>query len=405
LLVKNITEFPFGRPFLLLVMLSPVSVSFAAIEKFTPYAYTRVTNDSNVFRLSGNEEARTLLGSTSKNDTIGYLGGGFESDLKLSRQHLLLDAEVERAEYNSFDELDHTRTKGRAAWAWQAGNLWSGEIGTRYTRRLRTFTQNSTPEKDMRTEKVGYLSGGYQIHPDWRLSAEVDYADVSYQERERLDRDSTAGKLEVKYRNTLNTRVGLRIKYTDNDLRDDSLNNVSISNDYTESEISGLFYWEVTGKSDLEARLGYTNQNYDDLDERDFQGTTGRLTYDWYVTGKTTLEFSAWRETSTFNQEISTYVLTKGARISPSWSATSKITVTGTVAYYNDDFKGENDIRVALGGQRRDDDTLLYRLDVRWIPRSYLTLTAGYRKEDRDSSIDSNDFDDDQYTASVRFLF
>lgn len=325
--MKNLTNPPLRQLFVLLAVLSPVGNSFAVIDKFDPYAYVRVVNDSNVLRVSGDQEARALLVSTSRNDTIGYFGAGFESDLKLSRQHLLFDGEIERADYDSFDELDHTRTKGRAAWAWQAGNLWSGELGTLYEKRLRTFTQSGIPEKDMRTEKIGYLNGGYQIHPDWRMSAGMKYSDVSYQERQRLDRDSTAGTFAVVYRNTLNTRVGMRVKYTDYDLRDDSINGISISNDYTETEISGLFYWEVTGKSNLEANLGYTDQSYDDLDERDFQGTTGRLTYDWNVTGKTELECSAWRETPSFNDEITTYVLTKGASISPSWSATSKITI------------------------------------------------------------------------------
>ncbi|MFQ5642237.1 MAG: XrtB/PEP-CTERM-associated polysaccharide biosynthesis outer membrane protein EpsL [Thiogranum sp.] len=401
----NLADSPSGRLFVFLALLSPAGSSFAVIEKFTPYAYVRVVNDSNVFRLSGDEAARALLGSSSRNDTIGYVGGGFETDLKLSRQHLLLDAEVERAEYDSFGELDHTRTKGRAAWAWRVGNLWNGEIGTRYNRRLRSFYQSNIPEKDMRTEKAGYLSAGYQLHPDWRLSAGVDVSDVSYQERDRLDRDSAAGNFQVLYNNTRNTKVGVRVKYTDNDLRDDNINGVSVSNDYSETEISGLFFWEVTGKSDLEANLGYTDQNYDDLDERDFQGTTGRLTYNWYMTGKTELEFSAWRETSSYNQEITTYVLTKGASIGPVWSITPKITLTGLVSYYNDDFKGENDIRTALGGQRRDDDTWLYSIDVRWTPRDYMALTAGYRREDRDSSIDANDFDDSQYNVGVRLQF
>lgn len=256
--MKNLTNPPLRQLFVLLAVLSPVGNSFAVIDKFDPYAYVRVVNDSNILRVSGDQEARALLASTSRNDTIGYFGAGFESDLKLSRQHLLFDGEIERADYDSFDELDHTRTKGR-------------------------------------TEKIGYLNGGYQIHPDWWMSAGMEYSDVSYQERQRLDRDSTAGTFAVVYRNTLNTPVGMRVKYTDYDLRDDSINGISTSNDYTEAEISGLFYWEVTGKSKLEANLGYTDQSYDDLDERDFQGATGRLTYDWNVTGKTELEFSAWR--------------------------------------------------------------------------------------------------------------
>jgi hypothetical protein len=60
---------------------------------------------------------------------------------------------------------------------------------------------------------------------------------------------------------------------------------------------------------------------------------------------------------------------------------------------------------VALGGQRRDDDTWLYRIDVDWRPRNYLTLTAGYRNEDRDSSIDINDFHDSQYNVGARLVF
>ena len=391
--MKNSTTFQVRSLLVLSAALSPVSTAYAALEKFDPYASARVLWDSNIFRVSGDEEARRLLGSTSKNDTVGYLGGGFESDYKLSRQHLFLDAEAIRAKYDNFDDLDHTKLKGRAAWGWQVGNLWSGNLGYRYERRLRSFNQDSFPEKDMRTEKIPYLDGGYQVHPDWRLEGGVSLSDVSYQERDRLDRDAVSGKLEVQYRSTLNTRLGVRLKYTDNDLNDQDVAGVSISNDYQETEISGVLYWEATGKSSLEARMGYTQQSYDDLDDRDYQGSTGRLTYYWRATGKTKVDVSAWRETDTQNDEITTYVLTKGVSVRPSWSVTPLITLRGEVAYINDDYKGENDIRTALGGQRRDDDTWRYGVSASWDPRQFIRLTVGYRKEDRDSSIDVNDFD------------
>jgi len=35
----------------------PCGISIAAIDKFSPYAYTKVLYDSNLFRLSGDEEA------------------------------------------------------------------------------------------------------------------------------------------------------------------------------------------------------------------------------------------------------------------------------------------------------------------------------------------------------------
>ena len=86
--------------------------------------------------------------------------------------------------------------------------------------------------------------------------------DVSYQERKRLDRDASSGSLEVQYRNTLNTRVGVRGKYTKNDLKDENIGGVTIDNDYDETEISGVFYWEGTAKSALEARVGYVDVSY-----------------------------------------------------------------------------------------------------------------------------------------------
>ena len=396
--------------FVVSAVLLPVSYSLAALDKFEPYAFAGVLLDSNIFRLSGDEEARARFGSTNKNDTVGHLGAGFKSDLKLSRQHLLLNAEVDRAMYDTYDDLDHTRVNGNAVWAWQVGNLWSGNLGYRYLRDMRSFDERTILdpdplEKDMRTRQIGFLDAGYQLHPDWELVGGLEYSDVSYQDRKILDRNATAGKFEVQYRNTLNSRVGVRVKYTDNDLKEREVGGIEISNDYTETTISGVFYWEASGKSALQADLGYTKQSFDEIDGRDYSGSTGRLKYFWEMTGKTNLDFSIWRETSTKNDEVTTYVLTKGVSIVPSWSVTPIIRLRGNIQYENDDFKGQNDIVTALGGQRRDDDTWRFGIGADWNPRHYLKLSLSYNYVDRDSSIDANDYDYNQVGAKVRVEF
>ena len=396
--MKNINYCQVTRLFFCLATFLPVGVSMAALDKFEPYAFARVLYDSNLFRVSGDVR-------DEDDDTITHLGGGVEADLKLSRQHLLLDLEVDRALYRDFNDLDHTRVDGRGTWAWQVGNLWSGNLGYGYKRRLSSFDEQFVREKDMRTTNTGFLDAGYQIHPDWRLSAGVVYNDVSYQDRKRLDRDTTGGVFSVQYRNTRNSHVGVRVKYTDNDLREQEVLGIKVNNDYTETEISGVFYWEVTGKSSLEANLGYTDQSFDELDDRDFQGTTGRLTYHWKVTRKTKLDFSVWRETSTRSDEISTYVLEKGVQLQPTWQATPKITIFGDVSYIDGDFKGQNEIVTALGGQRRNDDTWRYRIGTRWQPRQYMQFSLSYRRQERDSSIDAREFNVDQVGARVQFDF
>ncbi len=393
--MKNRTHLSVWSLAIPVAVMLPVATASAVLDKFEPYVTATVLRDTNLFRSSDNKE----------DDTIAYVGGGVKTDLKVSRQHFLVDAEAVRAKYNDFDDLDHTRLNGRAAWAWQVGNLWSGQLGTRYTRETRSFTHTLIREKDMRTRKVGYLDAGYQIHPDWQLVGGLSYTTVDYQERKILERDYTSGQFEVKYRNTLNTRVGVRAKHTDFDLKDRQVAGVDIDNDYTENEISGVFYWEASAKSKLEALLGYTWQSFDELDDREYNGSTGRLTYRWIMTGKTTFDLSVWRETSSRNDEVINYVLNKGVSISPVWSVTDLVSIRGTLGYENDDFKARNDILTALGEERRDDDIYLASIYTSWRPRRNLDLSAGYRWEKRDSNIKIRDFTDNQVEARVAFSF
>ncbi|NOY16062.1 MAG: outer membrane beta-barrel protein, partial [Gammaproteobacteria bacterium] len=343
--------------------------------------------------------------SNEENETLTYLGAGFDSDLKLSRQHLLLNGLVERTKYDDFGELDNTRLDGRATWDWEVGNLWSGSLGSRYLKEMSSFTQVSTRNKEMRTRKTNFLEVGYQLHPDLRLSAEVDVSDVSYENRKRLDRDVTGAQFDVLYKNTLNTKVGLRVRRVQNDLNRGIVGGVPVSNDYAETTVSGLLFWEATGISSLEARFGYTDLTYDDLDDRDFQGVSGRLTYISKLTGKTQVNVAVWHETSTFRTEISSYVLSKGISISPRWSVTSKVYLDGDVSFVNDDFKGTNKINQSLGLPKRDDDTLLYRVSANWEPRGFVRVTLSYRNEDRNSSDDIRDYDDEQVDFKVQLTY
>jgi len=393
--MKNCSTNRLRGLFFLSVLMFPASNALAVLDEFSPYIYVRALRDSNIFRTPDNEE----------DDTVGHFGAGLKSDLKLSRQHLLFEGLVDRAQYDNFDNLDHTRVDGTATWAWQAGNLWSGDLGYEYNREMSSFNEQFVREKDMRTTKTGFFEAGYQLHPDWRIAGGADYSDVSYQERKRLDRETTAAQFDVQYRNTLNTRVGTRVRYTKNDLQEINVDGVLLDNDYEEVTVSGLFFWEATGKSALEASLGYTDLSYDELDDRDYQGFSGRVIYLWALTEKTKVDFDVWQETSSLNNEITSYVLTKGISIQPTWSVTPMITLEGEISYKNDDFKSINELRSPLGLQRRDDDTWRSSVTARWNPRRFLNFSLGYIRKVRDSSISNRDYTNNQVNAKVRFIF
>jgi hypothetical protein len=145
--------------------------------------------------------------------------------------------------------------------------------------------------------------------------------------------------------------------------------------------------------------------SYNELDDRDFKGVSYRLIYHWIHSEKTKIDVEAWREPSSLSDEITDYVLAQGISINPTWDITPKVSLDGMLLYNNDDFKARNDVLSALGVERRDDDTWLFRVTANWDPRNYLRLSAGYRKENRDSSIDERDFDVDQVEAKILFKF
>jgi hypothetical protein len=393
--MKKSMTFLLRNLFILPLAVSSVGSAFAAVEKFDPYVFTKVLYDSNVFRRSSDEVS----------DTIWHIAAGFESDIKLSRQHLIFELDLDRSLYRANDQLDNTKIEGLAAWEWQVGNLWSGNLGYDYDKRMASFTERFLPIRDMRTTQVLFLDGGYQIHPDWRLIAGINTTDVSYEERTRLDRDSNSGLLEVQYQNTLNTRVGLQGKFSSYELNDTEIGGATISNDYDVTSLSGVFYWEGSAKSALELVLGFTDVSYDELNDRDFDGISGRLIYHWIISAKTKLDIDLWREPSSLNDEIQDYVLSSGVSIKPVWSATSKIKVRAKLAYENDDFKARNNVLDALGEQRRDDDNLIFAITGNWEPRRYLDVSVGYRYHDRDSTIDVRDFTDHQVDAKLQLNF
>jgi hypothetical protein len=117
------------------------------------------------------------------------------------------------------------------------------------------------------------------------------------------------------------------------------------------------------------------------------------------------MNLAIWRETSSLGDEITTYVLSQGISLKPAWSVTRKISLQGELSFKNDDFKGEEDARRALSLEKREDDTWIYGVSAKWTPRDFVSVRLGYRNENRDSSVSSDDFKDDQLDAEVRFTF
>lgn len=356
-----------------------------------PYVYARVANDDNLFRLSDDAEALAVIGTVDPDDTVTQIGAGLDIDAPFSRQRLRANLSVYKADYSRFDSLDHVGADVSSVVNWEVGNLFAGDVGFKFTRQLSRFYELQAIAKDIRTRKIFFLNGGYRFHPSWRVVGDFSILDLTQTERPQLDRSESSQAVELQLSTSANTKLGTRIRHTKGNFeRLQIVNGNEINNDFTEMEYSVVLYWEGSKKSRLEGRLGLTQRDHAQASERNFNGTTGRLSYAWLITAKTRIDSAIWRETTT-REELTIFVVGNGVSIEPKWFATRKISVAANIERETRDFEGISEAVALVDGTRQDTATSL-GVSVKYEPLDNVALSLGYDNERRNSNIDRADF-------------
>ena len=357
----------------------------------SPYVYARVANDDNLFRLSDDAEALAVIGTVDRDDTVTQIGAGLDIDAPFSRQRLRANLSVYKADYSRFDSLDHVGADVSSVVNWEVGNLFAGDVGFKFTRQLSRFYELQAIAKDIRTRKIFFLNGGYRFHPSWRVVGDFSILDLTQTERPQLDRSESSQAVELQLSTSANTKLGTRIRHTKGNFeRLQIINGNEINNDFTEMEYSVVLYWEGSKKSRLEGRLGLTQRDHAQASERNFNGTTGRLSYAWLITAKTRIDSAIWRGTTT-REELTIFVVGNGVSIEPKWFATRKISVAANIEYETRDFEGISEAVALVDGTRQDTATSL-GVSVKYEPLDNVALSLGYDNERRNSNIDRADF-------------
>jgi exopolysaccharide biosynthesis operon protein EpsL len=366
-----------------------------------------VDRDSNPFRLSDSADPQTAIGSTSKADTVYRAGVGLKAGLPFNRQRVLLDFQVQNVNYHSFDVLDHTAYRASGAWNWQAGDQWSGAIGYSQREFLANLADIQAPIKDMITENRAFASGGFRFTPRWRIRGALDWTrwDHSDPTRDSLDANIPSGTIGLDYVTPLGNSVGVQSKYSVGDYPNRQVvAGSTVDNSYKELESSAVMHWIFTSKSIFDARAGYTSRRQDQVPQRDFDGFTGRLNYDWFIGPRTLLNFAVWREIQSTEDISASYILSEGWGIGPAWAPTSKIVLQAKYIREDRDYRGDPGF-VVSGGPPREDTFRGVRLNVGYAPRRNIQLSASAEGGDRESSVAGADYDYSAVSANVRFLF
>lgn len=359
----------------------------------TPYVFISAMHDDNLFRLSDDADTVAALGSDERADTYRTVEAGVDVSARLSRQRFSAHGSVNETRFSRYTFLNYEGGRGRLRWDWLVGSDWQGRLGYDYSRSLASLDTLNI-ERNIRTEQLAYAEGDYRFSSKWRLRAGVQNRDLdnSAETREALDTRAVSTDIGLHHLTPADNQlselnfIGVRLRVTDGDYpQPETIAGTTVDNSYDETETGAVAGWRFPGMSQAQAFVGYTTRRHEQFPERDFQGATGRVTFDWQVGAKTIVNISAWRELTVADDTSAAYVLSEGAHIGPDWSITPKTTLKARLVRETRTYEGDPRL-VLVPTDTRVDELESLRLALEYTPISAARIGLSWKTGTRDSN-------------------
>lgn len=366
-----------------------------------------VLRDSNLFRLSRDADAETLLGSSDRSVTVGRIGGGLRREILTGGgQSLQLQASGDEYLYGGFHELDHFAYALRGQYLWIYDRNVSGNVGYERQRRLIDLGAIQRPLKDLITSQRAFADIIHTPVPTARLRgvAEFERADHSQPPSGTPNLQSTTVRASGDYVSPIGNTLGLELRLTEGEspfVPEGS--STTINNDFRETEVAAVGTWTGTRLRSV-ARVGHTARHYEVATASNFSGTTGRMALDWTPTSKTGLELTVYREPRSIVDVSATYVLTTGASLGPRWAANPNFTFRALALREHQRYAGDQNA-AAVGSPQRDETVSSLRLGGAWEPRRLNQLFVAVEWGERSSNIALRDYSYRALMANVTIGF
>ncbi|MBU1395048.1 MAG: outer membrane beta-barrel protein, partial [Gammaproteobacteria bacterium] len=322
-----------------------------------------------------------------------------------------------RYDQNAF--LDFDGDDLQATWNWRLGNRLSGNLGAAKSTSQSSFDDIGLVNNQVDRERR-YGRAEWEFHPRWRIGGGVEETDNTNSAPSQISQDFQRQSHDVvlSYRTPKGSNLRAQVRRSDAEFPTQQTLRVVFpffievaDNSYEQTEYNLLGDWRLSGKLTLRGQAGWVDRKYENvlrddlggvalLNERpDFSGFAGRMSADWYATGKTLLSVSAYRELGGATDINASSVLKQGASVNGVWLVREKWRLNAGVTYENRDFKGDP------GTFQRNDDTLGESISLSYMPIRAVSVDVGVRAGRRDSNISVEDYKFHSLFANVRADF
>jgi exopolysaccharide biosynthesis operon protein EpsL len=361
--------------------------------------------DSNLFRLPNGSVPSNALGISERSDIINNSYVGLDFDKQYALQGFHIDYRILSNKYQNFKYLDYDAKNYNLLWSWAISPEFRGALSKSQNQFLVTFEDNRSPTQIVLTNDSNNIDFDYSPHGIWHVIG--TYSESSSKNSQTFTEQASNSTKNIegglKYEFGSESFISLVFRDTTGQYLGQilDLTNLVDSGFKRQSEIlNGL--WVLSGKSNINFQLANIDYKSNNFSERDFSGLSGSLNYEWDILPKTNLVFNLRRILAGYVTDVSSYTVTDGFGVAPSWNISEKLVLKGNVDISQRDFLGGGP---AIEVNQRSDKTIRYGLSFGWAPRSYVSTSFSLQHQERHSNFNSFDYSDNTMSASAQLDF
>ncbi|MES2664070.1 MAG: XrtB/PEP-CTERM-associated polysaccharide biosynthesis outer membrane protein EpsL [Pseudomonadota bacterium] len=377
---------------------------YAATDSFDVILNQTFMSDDNLYRLPDDISPAGSDGETvSRSDRIQSTSLGLHFDQIYSLQGLRAELDFIRNAYQKSQQLDFTAKNALAAWDWQLGNRFSGEVSAFQTESLRGFADRASTIQSINTMRRFEADGDWWFHPRWSVGGMVGTVSSrnSDEESNLAEYDQDILETWISYRtftpNVLSLVFGNIDQEYPNRVADPLL-----PSRFQQNYVRLRGDMQVTGQSFLSGFIGQTQRDYPDLEEKDFSGITGRITYRWIPREKLIISFSAARDLEAREDIFDNYAVAQTLSFTPQWIISDKTSAQLNVVRRKRENQG------GLFGPLapdRDDLTTNVNASFKWKPVEKMDVDLSLMNLDRSADQALDEYSAQTSTISVTYAF
>ena len=361
--------------------------------------------EDNLFRLSDSVNTNSLPGKPDKSDWLYTANAGIKIDKPYAQQRFQFNAMATQNNFQNNSFLNYTGFDYRAAWLWSLTPNITGVLLANQEQTLtnfadfRTFNDRSIQTTQVRIFNIdGFIGGGWHL-----LGGLMQVNSRNSQNFTAVgDYVQNGGELGVKYVFPSESWLSLVQRESHGEYRGRVLDPVAqLDTGFDQSETEAKLNWRLTGKSTIDAKLGYVDRQHDHFSQRDYDGMVGKVEYQWATTDKLQINTSLGRNIFSFQEASNSYYVADTLSIGPVWKVSDKTAIRLRYDYSKRDYRGA----IVPVSDSRQDDVQSFVLGAEWRPRQTILVNATLQRDTRSSNFNNFDYDSNAVGINAQLLF